>query len=80
MSTGDFNEILKRVGELSAQQRAELIDKLERAQADTANGDPPSESLLDAFQRRGVVGSIQDEPSDWSSNPDHLEGFGNDDQ
>jgi len=72
----EFDEILERFDKLSPEQREKLIDKLEQHQLPTTNGTSSNQSLLDAFQKRGMVGSIKDAPPDWSSNPKYLEGFG----
>ncbi len=82
MSTdsGKFDEILERFGKLSRTEREELIDKLEQHQVPANNGTPSDQSLLDAFQKRGMIGSIKDAPPDWSSNPKYLDGFGQHDQ
>lgn len=81
MSTSDFDEILKQIDQLSGEQREELISRLEQTRntIGQANG-RSTESLLDVFEKRGIVGSIKDAPADWSSNPDHMNGFGEDDQ
>ena len=73
----EFDEILKRCDHLSRDEREDLIDKLEQRQAVNANGVPPDRTLGDAFNERGMVGSIKDAPPDWSSNPKYMEGFGN---
>jgi len=35
-----------------------------------------NESALDVAKRLGLVGCSQNDPSDLATNPDHLEGFG----
>ena len=74
----EFDEILKRFDKLSRDKREELIDRLEQRQTADANGGPPGRTLGDAFNERGMVGSIKDAPPDWSSNPKYMEGFGQD--
>jgi hypothetical protein len=43
------------------------------------NGDPSTESFFDAASRLGLIGSLRGGPSDLSSNPAHMEGFGQSD-
>lgn len=38
-------------------------------------GDEPK-SFYDAMNERGLIGCIQDAPPDLSTNPKHMEGFG----
>ena len=79
MSTdpSDFDDILNKFDKLSPEERKELLDRLERHQAITANGDS-GRSVLDGFKERGLIGSITDAPADWSTNPEYMEGFGKD--
>ena len=71
-------EILAKVEELTEAERAELLVRLRR----TAREDQQQESgskprtLFDAFNERGMIGSITDAPPDWSTNPKYMEGFG----
>lgn len=37
-----------------------------------------SQSCLDVARRLGLVGIYQDAPTDLSTNPEHMEGFGRD--
>jgi metal-responsive CopG/Arc/MetJ family transcriptional regulator len=39
---------------------------------------PSRESCLDIARRIGLVGIYKDAPSDLSTNPEHMEGFGRD--
>jgi hypothetical protein len=75
-----FDEILQQFDALSSDQQEDLLDRLVRHQATAANGQAAGQSALDGFKQRGLLGSIQDAPSDWSTNPEYLEGFGQNDQ
>ena len=37
---------------------------------------PPTETLFDALNRQGLIGCLSGGPSDLSTNPIHMEGFG----
>jgi metal-responsive CopG/Arc/MetJ family transcriptional regulator len=39
---------------------------------------PPRQSCLDIARRIGILGIYKDAPSDLSTNPEHMEGFGRD--
>lgn len=76
MSTEPYDEILKKFEALSREEQERLLDQLEQREATERNGADSPRSLLDAFNERGLVGSINDAPSDWSTNPKYMEGFG----
>ena len=38
----------------------------------------PRQSCLDIARRIGIIGVYKDAPSDLSTNPEHMEGFGRD--
>ena len=76
MSTEHFDEILKRFEELSPAERERLLNQLEQCQAKDRNGRNPPRNLFEAFNERGLIGSIKDAPSDWSTNSKYMEGFG----
>lgn len=78
MSTEPFDDILKRFEELSPEERESLLDQLEQRQAAERNGTDSTRTLFEAFNERGLIGSIKDAPSDWSTNPKYMEGFGKD--
>jgi hypothetical protein len=44
----------------------------------TTPGAPSRESALDAARQFGLVAASSDDPSDLATNPDHMEGFGQD--
>ena len=77
MPTDPYDDILKKFGELSQAERQQLLEKLHAAST-KGNGITPSRTLFDAFNDDGMIGSITDAPSDLSTNPKHLEGFGDD--
>lgn len=75
----EFDDILKKFDKLTPKEREELIDRLERRQATANNGGQAGRSVLEAFKSRGLAGSIEDTPPDWSTNPKYMEGFGKND-
>jgi hypothetical protein len=76
MSSSPIDDFLKRFDQLSAEQREQLLDELEQRQIVPTNGSASVRTLFEAFQERGLIGSIKGAPGEWSSNPDYLEGFG----
>ena len=72
-----FDDILRRFDQLTPEEREQLIDELEQRRT-TDSTEQPTRSLLDAFNARGLIGSIKDAPPDWSTNPKYMEGFGQD--
>ncbi len=77
MSAGSYQDILTRVRtELTDEEVRRLAQELS-AEATQANGvSPAGRSLFDALNERGLIGFMDDAPSDLSTNPKHLEGFG----
>ena len=75
---GEFEEILRRFDKLSSEEREKLIEHLEQRQATATNGEESGRTVLDGFKARGLVGSIEDAPPDWTTNPKYMEGFGQD--
>ncbi len=77
MSAGSYHDILKRVrDELSDDEQQRLVEELAKS-APSANGSNPSgRSLFDALNDRGLIGFMHDGPTDLSTNPQHMEGFG----
>lgn len=74
----DFDDILNRFDKLSPEEREQLLNELEQRQATSTNGHQDGRSALDGFKERGLLGSITDAPTDWSTNPKYMEGFGQD--
>jgi hypothetical protein len=60
----------ERVAEVTARLRAMQADV--KAFAEHLK----EESAYDAFERAGLIGCIKDGPSDLSTNPKYMEGFG----
>jgi hypothetical protein len=58
MSDIAFNELLKQIGDLTADQRQQLLAKLQTESATTA----PTQSLYDTLNERGMIGSITNGP------------------
>jgi hypothetical protein len=77
MATDPLDDILRRAADLTAEQRVELIRKLQQT-ATQNNGTDSGRTLFDAFNDHGMIGSITDAPADWSTNPKYMEGFGKD--
>lgn len=78
MSTQEFDKILKQARDtLTPDERRRLSEKL--CQLDTAkNSGRTPQSVFDALNALGVIGSITDGPGDLSTNPKHMKGFGKD--
>ena len=78
MSTEPFDDILNRAKGLSPDERRRLIEELSKSVGTNGDsGDGPT--LFDALNDRGIIGSIADAPPDLSTNPDHMQGFGQQD-
>ena len=75
----ELDDLIRRLELLSQEDRDRLIEKLESSQSIGLNGQH-QRSLFDAFNKRGMVGSISNAPSDLSSNPKYMEGFGQNDK
>ena len=73
MSNASFDDILNRAKSLSPDERSRLIEELSKS-VGTNGGD--GRTLFDALSDRGIIGSITDAPPDLSTNPDHMQGFG----
>ena len=70
---------LKRVREeLSGEERQRLDCRTGARVITSANGvrSDGSRSLFDALNDRGLIGFMHDGPTDLSTNPQHMEGFG----
>ena len=78
MSTDSFDNILKQARSLSADEQQKLIQELARSAAQPNGTD--QRSLYDALKARGLIGFMTDGPGDLSTNPKHMEGFGQDAQ
>ena len=78
MAIDPYDEILKRArNELTAEERQRLVQEL-AASTGTFNGGADGRTLYDALDSRGLIGFMTDGPGDLSTDPKHMEGFGND--
>ena len=86
MTQNDFNHFLSGIDALSPDQMQQLIRKLQSKMATSGKQATPApedaeESAYDLAHRAGVIGCIKGEPgtpTDLSTNPKHMEGFGRD--
>jgi len=83
----EFNHILSSINGLSPDQMRKLFQELERQMRApvkqpaplTSNGASPEETAFDVASRAGLIGCIKGlprSPTDLSTNPKHMEGFG----
>lgn len=75
MASEPFDDILRRAQKLSADEREKLIKELSRYAFGEKNEN--GKTLGECMQARGLLG-IARGPADLSTNPDHMEGFGDD--
>lgn len=75
MNAKAFDEVLNQARGLSRQEQQRLIEAL--TQPDASDG-AKHQSLYDALNARGLIGCLKDAPSDLSTNPKYMEGFGRD--
>jgi hypothetical protein len=87
MSHREFNHLLSSLNALSPEQlaalRRELDSKLASALSPThaKRAVPTEETAFDRLQQAGLIGCLKgmpDTPTDLSTNPKHMEGFGRD--
>ena len=89
MTHNEFTNILSSIGTLSPSQMRQLSAELESrmtgmgkptAPAQAADGqDADGETAFDVASRAGLIGCIKGaprSPTDLSTNPKHMEGFG----
>lgn len=76
MANNPIDDFLKQFDRLSGEQREQLLHQLEQRQINDPSKVTSGRSLFQAFQERGLIGSIKDAPADWSTNPIYLDGFG----
>jgi hypothetical protein len=86
MSHTEFNQILSSINALSPGQVRQLLRELESRVAPAsrktpadAGQDAAEESAFDVASRAGLIGCIKGaprSPTDLSTNPKHMEGFG----
>jgi hypothetical protein len=66
-----------RTGKSPSQLVDQLLHQYSEPNTNTSeNGGATSRTLYDAFAEDGSLGMIQDGPSDMSTNPDYMKGFG----
>ena len=76
MATQPYDDILKKAREeLSEVEQLRLAEEL-KVTTTTRDDGSTRKTLYDALNERGIIGSIADVPSDLSTNPKHMEGFG----
>lgn len=75
MSSRSYDDILKQVQQLSQEEQQRLIQELlsEISPAEPSKG----KTLGECMEQRGLLG-IASGPRDLSTNPKHMEGFGED--
>lgn len=82
MARKDYAEILADARQLTRAEQEQLVADLARATPLAGEPQPPADgkvrTLYDALNDRGLVGFINDGPSDLSTNPKYMEGFGRD--
>jgi hypothetical protein len=88
MTHSDFNHLLASVNALSPDQMRRLFRELQSrmtaparppAQAPAHPGQDAEETAFDVASRAGLIGCIKGaprSPTDLSTNPKHMEGFG----
>jgi hypothetical protein len=85
MSHREFNHLLRSLNALSPEQlatlRRELDSKLASSSSQThaKQAKPAEETVFDRLERAGLIGCLKGTsgtPTDLSTNPKHMEGFG----
>jgi hypothetical protein len=71
-----FEKVLAEAKQLSPEERQELVRELSKPEPPRT--DDPPRTLYDALNARGLIGFMTDAPSDLSTNPIYMEGFGKD--
>jgi hypothetical protein len=85
MSHREFNQLLTSLRALSPEQLAALRRELDRKLSEPVPAGtkvrtkPAEETVFEAMERSGFIGCLKGlphTPSDLSTNPKHMEGFG----
>jgi hypothetical protein len=85
MSQREFNHLLSSLNALSPEQLATLRRELDSKLASpsqptyTKQATPAEETVFDRLERAGLIGCLSGmpgTPTDLSTNPEHMEGFG----
>jgi len=72
-----YDDILKRIQEeLSDDERRRLVADMK----ETVVAESPHASIYESMAERGLIGKLTTAPADLSTNPAHMEGFGQDAQ
>jgi len=74
MSTTPYDDVLNQAKGLTTEEKEKLIDELAHSTNSNGNGKTVGECL----ETRGLRGVVADGPEDLSTNPKHMEGFGQD--
>lgn len=82
MPAKSFDDVLAEAKALPRDDQQRLIEELARP-TKPEKGDPPDQNghvrtLYDALNARGLIACLKDAPTDLSTNPKHMEGFGQD--
>lgn len=75
MATHSYDDVLKQAQQLSEQDKSRLIRELSRGNA--ARKANSGKTLGECMEARGLKG-IAAGPADLSTNPEYLDGFGED--
>lgn len=70
--------LCKRMGKSPGELLDQLLQQYPMPVADV-NGQDKPRTLYDAFAEDGSIGIVKDSPTDVSSNPKYMEGFGRSD-
>jgi hypothetical protein len=73
-----FEEVLEDSRNLSQDDQLKLTRELTKPHPAELqyNADGSIRTLYDALLERGLIGFVKDGPPDLSTNPNHIEGFG----
>ncbi len=82
MEPTTYDKVLELAQQLTPDERERLASELANRQSAAEPAIPRSggRSALDGFRERRLLGTMTDAPPDLSTNPAHLEGFGEDDR
>lgn len=69
-----FEKVLQDARSLSPEDKQKLVRELTEPESELKQANV--RTLYDAFQERGLIGFMTDAPEDLSTNPKHMEGFG----
>lgn len=73
--TAEQRELLAQKADETGRPWAELLEEFLASPKPKARKPRPGRSFLDAMMERGMVGAMEG-PGDLSTNPKHMEGFG----